>query len=95
MRGTDDLTVQQLMNYLGDQISAIDTAFPKQHQDLGYAHMSNLETLLSYSVERRVTDIQNATKKHNELRELLWNIERECGKLHDKTKMDSFKSGNR
>jgi hypothetical protein len=82
-RGTDNYTVQQLMNFISEQMEAIDNSYPKHYHDLGCALMRNLENKEAYPVNSRIFDLQELGKKRNTLQELLWNIERKCGELWD------------
>lgn len=83
-RGTDDFTVQQVMNFIGEEIAAIDNALPEQHKNLGYAHMGYLDHHQPATVDWHVKRIQEADKKRDQLQQLSWDIERKCGELHSR-----------
>lgn len=83
VRGTDDYTVQDLLNYIGGKIAEIDASLPQKHTSLGYAHMRSSDDPRCYAVALHVTEIQSACAKRDELQRLSWDIERKCGELYD------------
>jgi hypothetical protein len=80
-RGTDDFTVQQLMNFIGEQLATIDSRFDQMHRNLGYSFMSNGPG--DFITKSRSEEITNANTKRNILQELQYEIERKCGELYD------------
>jgi hypothetical protein len=84
-RGTDEFTVQQLMNFIGEQMDDIENSMPEKYRNLGYAHINNVSALGSSAVTGRVDEIQKAQQRRNKLQELLWAVERKCVELYDKT----------
>lgn len=81
-RGTDDFTVQQLINFLGEKLAAIDEELPNQHRSLGYAYMTANGN--SSNVPWHAARIQDATERRTKLQQLAWDIESQCGELHSK-----------
>jgi hypothetical protein len=82
-RGCDEFTVQQLLNFLGEKLCAIDEQMPELHRKIGYALMDGGGSEVRPQTVYHVNKVQEANALRTALQQLAWDIEREAGRLHD------------
>lgn len=84
-RGTQDFTVQELMDFLYSQEQELREQMAEAFPRIGEAHIAGNKVWL----DRERTDFYSRSDRASKLEEFRFEIERKCGELHDRKERET------